>query len=200
MDNLTITAGTAVIVGIILIIALVVLFLVAGVRTADGKPRSGGIIIISIVIALFVLFAGCVLGSAISNSYKHGNYIPWENVDLLTLGNNLHNSPIDQSTEAEQNRLDTSDIYFVYRYGCADCNASHADLTTYNEHMERLGWNTYWISIKSSFGEKLKSKYNIDEVPTIIIQPLNGTAQIIPARMFMNNGYIELDKLPQERP
>ena len=66
--------------------------------------------------------------------------------------------------------------------------------------MERLGWNTYWVSIKSPFGEKLKSEYDIDEVPTIIVQTLNGTAQIIPARAFMNEGYVELDKLPQERP
>lgn len=200
MDNLTITAGMAVIVGIILIIALVVLFLVTSVRTADEKPCSRGIIIISIVVALFVLFASCVLGFAISNSYKHGNYIPWENVDILTLEGNLDNSPIDQSAEAEQNKLNTSNIYFVYRYGCADCNASHEDLTTYKNYMERLGWNTYWVSIKSPFGEKLKSKYDIDEVPTIIVQPLNGTAQIIPARAFMNEGYVELDKLPQERP
>lgn len=200
MDNPTITAGMAVIVGIILLVALFVLCFVAGVRTTNEKPRSRGIIIISIVIALFILSAGCVLGSAVSNSYKHGNYIPWENVNLLTLEDNLDNSPVDQSTEAEQNRINTSNIYFVYRYGCADCNASHADLITYKERMERLGWNTYWISIKSSFGEKLKSEYNIDEVPTIIVQPLNGSAQTIPARAFMNEGYVDLNKLPQERP
>lgn len=181
---------------IILIITVIILFAIAlgHVINTSYNPKLVSLAL-AIPIAIFIL-----VGIPIDVSYTHGNYVPWYKIDLTTLTQNNDNSPVDQSSEAERNQDFTSNIYLVYRYGCTDCNKSHQDLEQYKTTMENNGWNVYWVSVRSHFGDELKNTYNIDEVPTVIVKPQTGTTQVIPARVFMSDGSVNLEKLPTERP
>lgn len=130
-------------------VACVILIVICALR------RSGAAVTLACVFAIATVAAATILGVGAS----HGAFqttAPTD-MDIVSFANSIRRSPTDSNQGASPGRL-----VILYRFGCADCEATYADAR------RAFGDGVVWTSSRSETGADLVETYNVGSVPTAI--------------------------------
>lgn len=118
--------------------------------------------LISICAATCLLLSSLVIyamGSTIITAYQHG-YRGTISENPVGLWRAINASPAEDTLPDDL----SGKLIILYRFGCQDCEAIHADLQTALQDTQ----DTYWIATRSNQGQEFLQQHPVDLVPSAV--------------------------------